>query len=231
MDKNTIIIGYGEIGKALEKTLSSVYNVYVCDIGIVPTVKQVDVIHVCFPYSKGFVNAVNKYKKLYSPKYVIIHSTVPVGTAEKCNCYYSPVRGIHPHLEESLKVFVKYIAPKSRYLKLYFNRAGITTQEHESTKTLEAMKLYCTTIYGLNIIIEKEIWDYCKTHGLDYKTVYTDCNQTYNDGYKKLGFPHYTKYVLKHVDGKLGGHCVIPNCKLLGTDSAKFIKKQNRKYI
>jgi hypothetical protein len=97
----------------------------------------------------------------------------------------------------------------------------------DSVESLEAMKLYCTTIYGLNIIAEKEVWDFCQKHKLDYNIVYTDCNASYNDGYKKMKLPHFTKYVLQHHAGKIGGHCVIPNCKLLNTPIAKFIVKQN----
>lgn len=225
----TIIIGYGEIGQSLETVLSKAHDVYVRDVGLVPDIKSAYVMHICFPYSKKFVREVKKYKEWYNPRYVIIHSTVPMGTANKCGAFYSPVRGIHPHLEKSLKTFVKYFAPRNRWLKKYFIDAGIPVEEVDRPETLEVMKLYCTTLYGLNIIAEKEIWNYCKKHNLDFDVVYTKCNQTYNDGYKNLGFPQYSKYVLNHKDGKIGGHCVIPNCHLLNTDIAKFILNQNDK--
>lgn len=226
----TLIIGYGEIGKALYSVLNAAgYDVYHRDIECSIEISDIDVMHICFPYSKTFVKSVSKYKKIYKPKYTVIHSTVAVGTSKKCKCYYSPVRGIHPHLETSLKTFVKYLAPNSDALKAYFEKAGIKVEESEKTQTLEAMKLYCTTIYALNVIAEKEIWNFCKKHDLDFETVYTKCNQTYNEGYSKLGFPQYSKYVLTHKDGKIGGHCLIPNCKLLKTDIAKFILKQNSK--
>jgi hypothetical protein len=150
-------------------------------------------------------------------------------TAKRCKAYYSPVRGIHPHLEQSLKTFVKYLAPRCEYLVKYFNKVGVTIEEHDNQESLEVMKLYCTTLYGLNIIAEKEIYNFCKKHNLDFDMVYSKSNQTYNEGYEKLGFPQYTRYNLKHVDGKIGGHCVIPNCELLKTDLAKFILKQNKK--
>jgi hypothetical protein len=229
MKHKTIIIGYGEIGKSLEKVLSKTHDVYVRDVDLVPNIKSAHVMHICFPYSKKFVREVKKYKKWYNPRYTIIHSTVPMKTANKCGAFYSPVRGIHPHLEKSLKTFVKYLAPRNRWLKKYFTDAGIPIEEVDRPETLEVMKLYCTTLYGLNIIAEKEIWNYCKKHDLDFDVVYTKCNQTYNEGYKKLGFPQYTKYVLTHKDGKVGGHCVIPNCQLLNTDITKFILNQNDK--
>jgi hypothetical protein len=225
----SLVIGLGEVGLSLYNVLKHSHNVISKDIENKKIQDKIDVMHICFPYSKHFVSNVRKYKKLYNPKYTIIHSTVPIGTSKKCECFYSPIRGIHPHLENSLKVFVKYLAPKNKFLKGYFEKAGITIETHADTSTLEAMKLYCTTLYGLNIIAEKEIWDFCKKHKLDYHMVYGKSNITYNDGYKKLGFPQYSKYVLKHKDGKIGGHCVIPNCKLLNTAISKFIYNQNKK--
>lgn len=226
---DTLIVGYGEIGKSLEKVLNKTHDVYVRDVDLTPNIKSAHVMHICFPYSKTFVREVKKYQKLYNPRYTIIHSTIPIGTANKVGAFYSPVRGIHPHLEKSLTTFVKYLSPRNRWLKKYFNNAGIKVEEVDRPETLEAMKLYCTTVYALNVIAEKEIWNYCKKHDLDYNIVYTESNKTYNDGYKKLGFPQYTRYMLKHTEGKIGGHCLVPNCKLLKTDISKFILKQNKK--
>lgn len=229
MKTNSVIIGMGEIGKSLSLLLEKKHQIVEVDITEQPNAESVDVMHVCIPYSKKFIIEVKRYKKKYKPNYTVIHSTVPPGTADKCKSYYSPVRGIHPHLEASLKMFVKYLAPRSDYLVKYFRDVGVEIEEHDSTKSLEAMKLYCTTLYGLNIIAEKEIYNFCKKHNLDFDMVYTKSNQTYNEGYEKLGFPQYTRYNLKHHDGKIGGHCVIPNCEILNTDIAKFILKQNKK--
>lgn len=224
-----IIIGAGEIGKSLYSVLSEKYKIVLRDLEDVSIEGKVSVMHICFPYTKDFVKQVREYKKKYKPKYIVIHSTVAVGTSKKCKAYYSPVRGIHPHLEKSLKTFVKYLAPSDQYLAKYFSDAGIKIEQTDKPETLEAMKLYCTTIYALNVIAEKEVWEYCKKHNLDYNIVYTECNKTYNEGYKELGFPQYGKYILKHIDGKIGGHCLMPNCELLKTDISKFILKQNGK--
>lgn len=227
----SIVIGFGQIGSSLFNVLKKTYNTNVSHRDIKSEEKEipVDIMHICFPYGKKFIKEVKKYQKIYSPKYTVIHSTVPRGTSSKCNSYYSPVRGIHPHLENSLKTFVKYLAPKNEELAEYFTACGIKIEQHDSTDSLEVMKLYCTTLYGLNIIAEKEIWNYCQKHGLDFDVVYTKSNKTYNDGYKELGFPQFVKYTLTHQDGKIGGHCVIPNCDLLKTPVAKFIKNQNKK--
>lgn len=94
----TMIVGYGEIGQSLCKVLNKKYSIDIIDINIEPNVSGVDVMHVCFPYSKNFIKEVKRYRKKYKPNYIIIHSTVKIGTAKKCKAYYSPVRGIHPHL-------------------------------------------------------------------------------------------------------------------------------------
>lgn len=225
--KLSLIIGQGQIGTSLYNVIKSAHTTEIRDITSKKDYRNVYVMHICFPYSEKFVAEVKKYQKMYNPKYTIIHSTVAMGTSEKCNAYYSPVRGIHPHLEKSLKTFVKYIAPKNIFWKNYFGKARINIELHDSTKSLEVMKLYCTTLYGLNIIAEKEIYRYCKDNNLDFDLVYTKSNKTYNEGYKKLEFPQFVRYMLSHSDGKIGGHCVIPNCKILNTDIAKFIVKQN----
>lgn len=224
-----LIVGNGEVGNALYSLLSKEYEVDIIDFEEKTNCTNINVMHICFPYDKNFVKEVKKYTKLYKPKYTVIHSTVKIGTSKKCKAYYSPVRGIHPHLEQSLKTFVKYLAPKNDYLVEYFKKCGIEIQDSDSSETLETMKLYCTTIYGLNIIAQKEMWNFCKKHGLDFDIAYTESNQSYNDGYDALGYSKYKKYVLKHYDGKIGGHCVIPNCELLNTDIAKFVLKQNNK--
>jgi len=231
MKNKTLIIGAGEIGKALYEVLSKTYEVYIKDTEPLE-LDGVFTMHICFPYSKDFVKYVKQYQKQYQPKYTIIHSTVPVGTSKICNAYNSPVRGVHPKLARSLRTFVKYLAPFNLRLKRYFEKAGIRIKLIRKTETTELMKLYCTTIYGLNIIIEKEIYELCKRYGVDYKVIYSNCNRTYNEGYEKLGYPQYKKYILQHRKGGIGGHCIISNADMLKqvSPSAKFILNENKKY-
>ena len=157
----TLIIGKGEIGVSLQRVLSPFYETYIKDIEPLE-VDGIEVLHICFPYSKKFIKQVEEYKKQYKPRFVIIHSTVPVGTSTKLNAFHSPVRGVHPHLERSLKTFVKFLAPKNKVLKEYFEKAGIKIELVEKSEETELLKLYCTTIYGLNIVAEKEVYAKCK---------------------------------------------------------------------
>jgi hypothetical protein len=61
----------------------------------------------------------------------------------------------------------------------------------------------------------QEIRAYCESHGLDFGTVYTDANGTYNAGYQALGKSHLTRPLLKHMGTGIGGHCVRENAALL----------------
>jgi UDP-N-acetyl-D-mannosaminuronate dehydrogenase len=220
-----LVIGVGQIGNAIKEIL----NCDGFDIKINDIIKEnYDVLHICFPYSTQFIDAVNKYKSITSANLIIVHSTVPVGTCEKINAVSSPVRGVHPNLVEGIKNFIKYFGgPKAEEASKFFSDLGIEVFNHPDSKTVEAFKLWDTTIYGFNIILEKEIHRYCKENNVDFDLVYTHSNQSYNDGYEKLGLPQYKKYVLKHYDGKIGGHCVIPNLFLLNSWISDLIKEKN----
>ena len=230
----SLICGAGEIGTALKEVLEKKYRVVIKDkepLELEESI-QVDVLHIAIPYTKSFEKIVHDYQIQYKPKYTVIHSTVPMGTCKRLGAYDSPVRGVHPHLAKSLTTFVKYLAPQSQYLKRYFETAGIKIKLVKDSKTTEALKLWCTTLYGINVIAEKEMYAFCKKYGVDFNTVYTDTNLTYNQGYKELGFPQYQKYVLKHMNGGLGGHCILPNAHILKKISpiARFILKENERY-
>lgn len=229
--KTSLIIGNGEVGKSLYDVLGEKYKISLRDIGG-ETNEVFDVVHICFPYSKNFVKEVRRYKKLYKPKYTIIHSTIPVGTTNKCGIgvYYSPVRGVHPNLEKGLKTFIKYLAPFSKDLTEYFFDAGIIISGMATTpETLELAKIMSTTYYGWNIIFQKEMYKLCKKYGVDYDVAYLGWNRTYNEGYRELGMKEVIRPVLNNIKGKIGGHCVIPNLDFIDSKITEFIKKYNNK--
>lgn len=221
-----LVIGVGEIGSAIKQVLD-------CDgydefKKMTEVQNEYDVLHICFPYNDDFIHQVKSYQRWFNPILTIIHSTVPIGTSEILRSVSSPVRGVHPHLFEGVKTFVKFFGgEKSRTAAKLFTNVGIKTQIHPDSRTIEAMKLWDTTIYGFNIILEKAIHEYCEKHNLDFDIIYTQANQTYNDGYRELDMPQFQKYVLGHRDGKIGGHCVIPNCDLLDSWVPELIKDKN----
>lgn len=229
-----IVIGLGEVGIAIQKILE-------CDGHDIkaaeddPYMKKVardhDVIHIAFPYSPTFEEFVRFYMhRTNGSPLIIVHSSVPVGTCDPHGWIHSPVRGIHPHLEEGIRTFTKFFggAGYSRAMDI-FSARGIKTYGVSSARETEAMKLWDTTIYGWNILIEKAIKKYCDENSLDFRTVYTMANATYNEGYSLLGHPEFSKYVLKDFPGPIGGHCVRENWELLDspiTDICKELHKQ-----
>jgi len=231
--KTSLIIGAGEVGKSLYNVFKKRYeNVELRDIGEYKKEEVFDVLHICFPYSKKFIRQVIEYKLKYVPKYTIIHSTVPVGTTKKCgvSTYFSPVRGVHPNLEKGLRTFVKYLAPFDKDLFEYFLGAEIILSGIATTiETLEMAKIMSTTYYGWNIVFQKEMWKLCKKHGIDYDTAYVNWNRSYNEGYEEMGMDYVKRPVLNHVKGKIGGHCIIPNCDLVRSEITEFIKRYNKK--
>ena len=138
----TLIIGRGEIGKSLEKVLKgALYTVFSRDKENIPDVKNVEIMHICFPYSDTFIETVKDYQEEYQPKYTVIHSTVPVGTSRKCNAIHSPVVGIHPHLADSIKTFTKYLSGEgASEVADYFRRAGIKVYLFNNQEETELMK-------------------------------------------------------------------------------------------
>jgi len=220
-----LVIGKGEVGKSLYNVLRKVHQTSIRDKDDIE-IGEVDILHICFPYFKDFVNEVKSYIDVYQPKYTVIHSTVPIGTTFQCMAYHSPIRGMHPNMEKGIKTFVKYLAPKSNYLKRYFEKAEIRIKMVDKPETTEALKIFDTTQYGVCIRMEKEIHKFCKENDLDFGIVYTDANNTYNSGYISLGLKNVTRPVLKHYDGPIGGHCILNNCNLLKNSLTNFVKKE-----
>lgn len=219
-----LIIGAGEIGKALQ----AIFN---CDIRDKDSdlVGEYDVLHISYPYFEGFEQVTTDYKNQYNAKYVVIHSTVPVGTCRKIGAIHSPVNGVHPHLAESIKTFTKFVS--SEVMVEEFKKYGIPAVFIDSSSDTEAGKLYALLIYGINVLLEKEIYEYCKDNNLDYTNVYTKMVKMYNEGYAKMGMNWAKMYELTHKEGSLGGHCVAQNSPMLGTEFAKILSTLNRRYM
>jgi hypothetical protein len=223
-----VIIGYGEVGEALHKIFPS------AEVDDIPKNKlaakqQYSVMHICFPYvDKHFVTYVRAYQNKFKPHITIIHSSVPIGTSDSLAAVHSPVRGVHPNIEEGIRTFVKFFGGmKAMEAARIFERKGIKTQVIRDSRTTEALKLWDTTQYGVMILLEKEIHKFCRINGLDFEVIYGIANATYNDGYARLGMQHVIRPALMHKDGKIGGHCVVENAHLLNTPSAKRIIKEN----
>lgn len=233
MTEETLIIGNGEVGTALYEILHAVYSpVYIKDKEEF-FIDKVRWLHICYPYSKNFIKDTKQYISKYQPTYTIVHSTVPVGTTKKLgwNVWHSPIRGVHPNLAIGIKTFDKYIGGEYHGEVLaYFKNAGIRTIWSAKSETTELGKLLDTTYYGWNIAFCKEAEKICKKYGADFSIAYLSMNSSYNEGYTKLNKLNVIRPVLFPDAGKIGGHCVINNCRLLKEKVSKIILKLNKKY-
>jgi UDP-N-acetyl-D-mannosaminuronate dehydrogenase len=223
---SNLVIGLGQIGQGIQKVLE-------CD-GVDKDQKapkdQYYMLHICIPPVENFVEIVNNYKKQYQPDVVVVHSTVPIGTCSELDAVHSPVRGVHPNLEGGIRTFVKIFGGekhKATIAMKEFEKKGVSCSYAGKSENTEAGKLWSTTQYGAAIMLEKEIHAFCEKHDLDFDVVYTQFNQTYNDGYRALGLPQFQKYVLKHMPGPIGGHCVASNIDLFDSPVCKQIKDAN----
>lgn len=223
-----LIIGYGEIGKAVQKVFNCDYK----DKQDKELKESYDILHICIHYGVKFETIVESYRKKFNAKYVVVHSTVPVGTCEKLGVLHSPVTGVHPHLYKSLKTFTKFISGKdAEVVAEEFEKYGIKTSISSDSSNTEAGKLFGLLIYGINVLLEKEVYAYCEKNNLDYDVVYTQFVKMYNNGYAKMNMKHIKMYELKHQPSGIGGHCVMENSPLLNTPFSKFLDDYNTKFV
>jgi len=195
------ILGYGEIGSAIEKVYlgKTEYDILVKDLDRDDNLFEVDYLHICIPFSNKFVEQVCNAIKEISPKTVIINSTVVPGTTRNIvqrssfeRVCHSPVRGVHPNLYEGLKTFEKYVGviDNSLFAKevsSHFNDLEIKTRVVFPTEASELAKIASTTYYGLCIAWHGEMASMCDNYGVDFEDVMTAWNTGYNQGYQSLG--------------------------------------------
>lgn len=228
--KVVCILGYGEVGKAIESLYEGTgYIVRVKDIEPDDDIFGADLLHVCIPYSETFIDTVKSAIDAYRPLLTIIHSSVLPGTTSLLQSglsssyvVHSPVRGVHPRLAESLYVFLKYIGSDTEVgynlAREHYNTLLIRSERLGDSKTTEIAKLLCTSYYGLCIAWHDMVAGICAEHAVSYDDI-GKWNKTYNSGYKEMNMENVTRPVLYPPEGKIGGHCVIPNAELLNSFS------------
>mgnify|MGYP001275162279 CR=1 FL=1 len=228
------IFGYGEIGKAIEKVYNDfdIYEIKIKDLNRNDGLEGIEVLNVCIPNVEQFVEVVSSEINNLKPKLTIIHSTISPETTKKIielvpeehMVVHSPIRGIHPELYSGIKTFVKYIGAdnlKSEKLaEEHLKSLGINVKILSSSLTTELGKLLDTTYYGLVIAWHGEMKKFCDKYQVNFDEAAGDFNKTYNEGYKKIGKEVGRDNVVRPVlypplNNKIGGHCLIPNTKIL----------------
>jgi len=233
MVKKIGILGYGEIGKAVARFYQNKkkFKLLLKDLNFDQFVnKKIDILNVAIPCfsEKQFIETIARVIKKNKPNLVIIHSTIIPGMTKKIiqktktRIVHSPVRGVHPKLYQGIKTFIKFIGTENikvgKMAKKHFQQIGIKNVKIlKPAVATELNKLVDTTYYAHCIIFTDYVEQLLQKHKVPFNA-FEEFNLSYNDGYKKLGKLNVvrpTLYPPSKTGRKIGGHCQIPNAKIL----------------
>ena len=246
MKTKDIVVGLGEIGNPILKLISKSSIVVGFDknenlMNIREFKKYENLenrfIHLCIPFNKNFLkNTLDIYKK-FSPKCIVIHSTVEPYTTKKIQeklpipIIYSPVRGVHKRMLSDLKKYKKFFAiekksPKKDWASKTYSssmqKSGVKTKKISNPTTLELSKIICDTSYLGWLINYSQISNMIAIkHGVDFDEMWSFADEIHKTlGNRPKMFPGY-----------IGGHCVIPNLDLINNQTLNLINELNDFYL
>ena len=211
----TLVVGIGEVGAALAAVLERKEPVLRHDLDRVKIEEPIGTMHLCVPFQSPhqFETVALGYIDRFKPALTIINSTVLPGTtrslARKSHSpvAFSPVRGKHVRMEQDLLRYFKYVAAPDRIwaanAEVHFRSAGMKTRRMAEVESLELAKLAETTYFGACIAFAQEMNRYAERVGGDYSEAI--------EFFDEVDFLPRQRY----FPGFIGGHCVIPNIKLL----------------
>ena len=214
-DRKTLVVGIGEVGGALAEALERTTPVLRHDLEKVEFDSPIGVMHICIPFSSPaqFQDAALSYIDRFRPELTIVNSTVVPGTTRaiaeqsKSPVAFSPVRGKHAHMVQDLFRYLKFVAaPEAAVAKSaadHFSKAGLRSRILSKVEGLELAKLGETTYFGVLISFAQEMNRYAQHLGVDYFET--------TEFFEEIDFLPRVRY----YPGFIGGHCVIPNIKLL----------------
>ena len=231
-----LIIGYGQVGKAVHEAICPEAETYDLQDDLAPSQLaqlpgELDVLHVCLPYSANFVEDVKEYIASCRPKHIVVYSTIPIGTCREIGnkVVHSPIEGVHPQLADSIMKMNRFIGyndgSEGKFFVHYFHSLGIPVEHISKTEATELIKLRSTARYGINLAFAQYETELCEKFGVTY-TDLMSYDRAYNRLYEELGDIDARRYVLYPPGGKIGGHCVVPNAKLLNKQFPSVLLKQ-----
>ena len=245
MKTKDVVAGLGEIGRPIQKLISKGELAVGFDINkklmdVNKFQKNIDVptktLHICIPFTKNFYQNVITLCDKFSPKCLVIHSTLQPYTTKKLQnkltipVIFSPTRGVHKRMLYDLKRYTKFFAiepdaPKKIWaITMYaksMKKCGVKAQKMSDPITLELAKIICDTSYYGWLINYAQLSKMIATENhVDYDEMWTFSDEIH----KHLGNRP------KMYPGIIGGHCVIPNLDLMQNQTLDFIKKLNKKY-
>lgn len=196
---STAIIGYGYVGKSMEKIFpeSYIYNEGAFKRGAAVRVNEHDVAIVCVPTPEDGDGACNTSIVEYVVKwvkcpYIIIKSTVPPGTTDKLIRKYKKKIVFSPEFVGEGKYWIpewKYPSatdPSHHPFQVIGGNDKVTRVMYDlflsavgpavrilqtSARNAEAMK-YCDNIYGaMKVVWANEMFESLRAMGVDYRAV------------------------------------------------------------
>lgn len=219
-----VVIGAGEVGSAVIGLLRDGNSVSVIDKDPTKTVMadefNHDVMHICIPYSRSFVEDVREYVDRMEPKRVLIWSSVPIGTTREVSpdACHTLVEGKHPNILEYLQSMVRWIGGENIEAVDFFTRLfsdlGLDTRAVPSSDFTEFLKLRSTSKYGINIAWTNYEARTAEKLGMPFELV-NEFDTEYNKLYRDAALMQFQRYILTDPKDEIGGHCVVSNAKLL----------------
>jgi hypothetical protein len=232
-----IIIGKGEIGTALsnviEKKLGYPPSYEDKDDSNYNLCSGYNTMFICIPFEvPDYTEVVVGYSKKFKPLILCISTTTAPGTCEiikeairpGITVMHIPVRGKHPDLVSGIEAFKPHVGLTGTdnieslselakgALRLIHSRSKAFSEEDyvfcRATES-ELAKNLSLAYYATCITFVQGVKYMCDAYGVDFNNVFTKWQETYNDGWKELGFPQYMRPVLEPSPGVIGGHCVM----------------------
>lgn len=172
----------------------------------------VDFMHICIPYSDRFVKIVQGCKEMFRAKHVIIHSTVPIGTTRQIKgAVHSPILGRHNRMKEDLLAYPKYVGGNDRAMDIFNEMIKIFEVISCATpEQTELMKLMCLAKYGVHLAFQAYQKDICKEYDISYESIVI-----WDELYNRHVGEDLQRPIFRELNLPIGGHCVIPNTKIL----------------
>ncbi len=224
--EKVLVVGLGEVGRPLFELICECgkFETYGYDVDPSRTIhkleevpEEVDYIHICIPCKDkwSFLKSVEFYVTKFKPRLVVVHSTVVPGTCRlihallNVHVVHSPVRGVHTKMKEHLKFWTKWIGPicdECRRLgELHLREIGFNTRVAKSAEATELAKIWETVMRAILITVWHDIHRTCRALSVDIVEVAEFIGEVHE--------------VLRdrpvYYPGVIGGHCLIPNTKLL----------------
>ena len=237
-----IILGMGEVGATLFSLLEQ--RGYSCigvdtdasrckNYSVNDKIKDPQYLHICLPgeldeFTNTVTNWIDKIPRLQA---VLIHSTVRPGTTHDIQkdtgipVLYSPVRGVHARFLKDMKRYTKFISSDDlqvdSQIKTDLEKRFQKIDWMSTTKTAELAKILVdTTYYGWLINYAQITKMICKQEGVNFDEMWKFADEiNENLGNRPKMYP-----------GVIGGHCVIPNLKLMDNENLDMVRKINELY-